>query len=35
VITKEECDKVVDVLEHCFNQLGKQLGTVGTTVAVS
>ena len=35
VITHEECDTVVDVLEACFNQLGQALGTVGTTFAAS
>jgi adenosylmethionine-8-amino-7-oxononanoate aminotransferase len=30
VITKDECDRVVDVLENTFNGLGRKLGTVGT-----
>jgi adenosylmethionine-8-amino-7-oxononanoate aminotransferase len=35
VITHEECDRVVDVLEHCLNKLGRELGTVPTPVAAS
>ena len=35
VITHEECDRVVDVLEMSFNKLGRELGTVGTAVAMS
>jgi 4-aminobutyrate aminotransferase-like enzyme len=35
VITREECDRVVDVLEQCFDKLGRDLGTVATRVAVS
>lgn len=30
VITKEECDRTVDILEHTFNGLGRRIGTVGT-----
>jgi adenosylmethionine-8-amino-7-oxononanoate aminotransferase len=30
VVTKEECDYVVNVLAECFDELGKRLGTVGT-----
>ena len=30
VITREECDRVVDVLETVFDQLGRRIGTVGT-----
>lgn len=35
VITEAECDRVVDVLEHSFNLLGRKLGTVGTPVTVA
>ena len=35
VFTKDECDRVVDVLESCFNKLGQRLGTVGTPVSMS
>jgi adenosylmethionine-8-amino-7-oxononanoate aminotransferase len=35
VITHEECDRVVDVLEQSFNKLGRELGTVGVPVAAS
>jgi adenosylmethionine-8-amino-7-oxononanoate aminotransferase len=31
VVTKDECDYVVNVLAECFDELGKRLGTVGTT----
>jgi len=31
VATIEECDYVVNVLAECFDELGKRLGTVGTT----
>ena len=31
VITREECDRVVDVLEQTFNELGQKIGTVGTS----
>ena len=30
VITYAECDRVCDVLEACFDGLGRRLGTVGT-----
>jgi adenosylmethionine-8-amino-7-oxononanoate aminotransferase len=30
VVTKDECDYVVNVLAECFDELGKRLGTVGT-----
>jgi adenosylmethionine-8-amino-7-oxononanoate aminotransferase len=30
VVTKDECDYVVNVLAECFDELGKKLGTVGT-----
>ena len=33
VVTKDECDYVVNVLAECFDELGKRLGTVGTTTA--
>lgn len=33
VATREECDYVVSVLAECFDELGKRLGTVGTSVA--
>ena len=32
VVTKEECDYVVNVLAECFDELGKKLGTVGKTI---
>ena len=35
VITREECDRVVDVLEHCFNKLGEEIGTVGRKIPVA
>jgi adenosylmethionine-8-amino-7-oxononanoate aminotransferase len=35
VITREECDRVVDVLEQSFNKLGRELGTIGTPVSVA
>ncbi len=35
VITREECDRVVDILVECFDELGRQLGTVGTRHAVA
>ena len=34
IITESECDRVVDVLEHSFNLLGRKLGSVGTPVPV-
>lgn len=34
VVTREECDRVVQVLAECFDGLGKKLGTVGTQHAV-
>ena len=34
VVTKDECDYVVKTLAECFDGLGKQLGTVGTQVAI-
>lgn len=33
IITKEECDRVVDILERSFNHLGRELGTVGRSFA--
>jgi adenosylmethionine-8-amino-7-oxononanoate aminotransferase len=30
VITREECDRSVDMLEGVFNELGRRMGTVGT-----
>lgn len=33
VITREECDRVVDVLEQCFDKLGRDLGTVATPIS--
>jgi adenosylmethionine-8-amino-7-oxononanoate aminotransferase len=35
IITESECDRVVDVLEHSFNLLGRKLGSVGAPVPVS
>jgi adenosylmethionine-8-amino-7-oxononanoate aminotransferase len=35
IITREECDRVVDVLEHCFNKLGEEIGTVGRKIPVA
>jgi adenosylmethionine-8-amino-7-oxononanoate aminotransferase len=35
VITSEECDRVVAILAEAFDELGKRLGTVGTTYATS
>jgi adenosylmethionine-8-amino-7-oxononanoate aminotransferase len=35
VVTREECDYVVNVLAECFDELGKKLGTVGTSIATS
>jgi adenosylmethionine-8-amino-7-oxononanoate aminotransferase len=35
VVTKEECDYVVKTLVECFDELGKKIGTVGTTVPAS
>jgi adenosylmethionine-8-amino-7-oxononanoate aminotransferase len=35
VITREECDRVVDVLEQTFDQLGQKIGAVGTRHAAS
>lgn len=34
VITEAECDRVCDVLEACFDGLGRRLGTVGTSHVV-
>jgi adenosylmethionine-8-amino-7-oxononanoate aminotransferase len=34
VITKDECDRVVDILHRSFDELGQKLGTVGTAHAV-
>jgi adenosylmethionine-8-amino-7-oxononanoate aminotransferase len=33
VITKEECDRAVTALAECFDELGRELGTVGTVHA--
>ena len=33
VITREECDRVVAVLAEAFDELGKRLGSIGTTYA--
>ena len=33
VITREECDRVVDILGASFDELGRKLGTVGTVHA--
>jgi len=35
VITREECDRVCDVLEECFDGLGRRLGSVGTVHTTS
>ena len=35
VITTEECDRVVDVLEHTFNGLGRKIGSIGTAHKVA
>jgi adenosylmethionine-8-amino-7-oxononanoate aminotransferase len=35
IITKAECDKVVDVLENTFNMLGRELGSIPTMHAVA
>jgi adenosylmethionine-8-amino-7-oxononanoate aminotransferase len=35
VITKEECDRTVDILRRTFDEFGRKLGTVGTVHAVS
>jgi adenosylmethionine-8-amino-7-oxononanoate aminotransferase len=35
VITREEVDRVVDILEQTFDGLGRKIGTVGTQHAVS
>ena len=35
IITKEECDRTVDVLEETFSGLGRLLGTIGTVHPVS
>jgi len=35
IITESECDRVVDVLEHSFNLLGRKLGSVGTPLPVA
>lgn len=35
VFTEAECDKVVDVLEHSFNLLGRELGSIPTMHAAA
>lgn len=35
IFTKPECDRVVDVLEHSFNMLGRELGSIPTMHAAA
>lgn len=35
VITREECDRTVSILEETITELGRQLGTIGSSHAVS
>lgn len=35
IITRDECDKVVSILDRCFGELGQRLGNVGTVHATA
>lgn len=35
VITREECDRTIDILDESITELGRKLGTVGTTFVVA